>query len=264
MGRLPEANKTLGQHFLRDQKVIGLITEDYLDKADLIVEVGPGPGALTERLSKHQKPFVVVERDQRFQENLALMVGADNVVMTDALHFELEAECVRRGFESNIWLVSNLPYNISVPLFLKFLLIPSIQHMTLMFQREVALKIFDFTNSKNPMGSLMALAQTYLDCRLLCQAPPGCFVPPPQVDSTVLSFTRKEATVIPLSDFSEFETFLRRVFQFKRKQVFKILKAYYAEEKLLDALGELNLTRDRRAESFTLPEIQKLFLSLRK
>lgn len=260
--RLPFAKKTLGQHFLRDARVIQNITEDHLANANLIIEVGPGPGALTQKLAGHQKPFMVFEKDERFQESLADLVGEDFVIMGDALEANFEEEIKRRGFESGVWLVSNLPYNVSVPLFTRFLRIESIQYMTLMFQREVALKIFDFTQSKNAMGSLMALAQTFLDCRLLCQAPPGCFVPPPKVDSTVLSFSRKEKTTIPLEHLEKFERFLRHLFQFKRKQVFKVLKAHYSEDKLNHSFKQLGLEPKQRAESFSLDQVQQLYLLL--
>ena len=66
MNKLPQANKTLGQHFLRDQNIITKITTDFSLDCDIIVEVGPGPAVLTRNLAAHKKPFFVIEKDDRF------------------------------------------------------------------------------------------------------------------------------------------------------------------------------------------------------
>lgn len=260
--RLPYAKKNLGQHFLKDDKVISLITENFKNEAHSLIEIGPGPGALTRPLAAHKKPMIVVERDWRFIDDLKSLLGPQNVIHNDALEVNLESLIEEQQLPSPRWLVSNLPYNISSPLLVKFLKIPTIDMMTLMFQREVAQKVFDFTQGKNGMGSLMALSQTYCDCRLLCQVPPGAFRPPPEVQSTVLSFKRKSDPPIPLDQFDHFESFLRKLFQFKRKQARGVLKSYYPIELIDHAFEHCQIDPNQRAESFTLTQLQNLFQSL--
>ena len=82
---LPFANKDLGQHFLKDKKVIEEITTDFKDEAQSLIEIGPGPGILTEGLSVLEKPFHVIEKDERMQEYLEQFVKKDNINFTDAL-----------------------------------------------------------------------------------------------------------------------------------------------------------------------------------
>lgn len=256
---LPYADKSLGQHFLRDQKVIESICNDFKSQAINILEIGPGPGILTEFLAKHGLPYMVIEKDLRFKEYLLQFLDEEQIYMGDALQVDLEAFIAQHFTEKNVWLVSNLPYNVGSPLLINFLQAPSIKQMTLMFQKEVADKVFAFSTTKNSMNSLMALSQTYFHCGLLSKVLPGAFNPPPRVDSAVLSMTRIENPVIPLSEFLVFEKFLRLVFSQKRKQLGGILKAQYKLEVIQKIFAELNIELTIRAEALTLAQIQTLY-----
>lgn len=256
---LPYADKSLGQHFLRDQKVIENICNDFKSEASNILEIGPGPGILTEFLAKHGLPFMVIEKDLRFKEYLLQFLDEEQIYMGDALKVDLEDFIAKNFKEKNVWLVSNLPYNVGSPLLINFLQAPSIKQMTLMFQKEVADKVFAFATSKNAMNSLMALSQTYFECDLLLKVPPGAFNPPPKVDSAVLTMTRIENPVISLSEFLTFEKFLRLVFSQKRKQLGGILKSQYKPEMIQSIFSELNIELTVRAEALSLTQIQTLY-----
>ncbi len=263
--KLPFANKDLGQHFLRDEKVIQAICSDFKDKYEIIFEVGPGPGILTKHLAKHNLPFYVFEKDQRFPEILQEYLPIENIEIGDATKLNWDSVLEKRKIDNDkiIWLVSNLPYNVSVPLFTSFLACPQIQFLTLMFQKEVAEKILSFSTrpKDHEMGSLMALSQTYFDISLLCKVPPGAFLPPPKVDSAVLSFRRLSNPTIPLEEKNRFESFLRILFAQKRKQMGKVLKARFADELIQKVLDIQNIDRTRRAETLTLSEVQNLYRS---
>ena len=169
---LPLANKTLGQHFLRDSGVIDRICSDFKGQAEAVLEIGPGPGILTEFLALRSKseglPFFVIEKDDRFPPYLLQFINDNQITMTDALAVHLSAFFKEKNIDQkNIWLVSNLPYNISTPLLINFLQAPEIKYMTLMFQKEVADKVFPFSTTKNYMGSLLAITQTYFDLSLI-------------------------------------------------------------------------------------------------
>ncbi len=261
---LPFANKDLGQHFLKDKKVIEEITTDFKDEAQSLIEIGPGPGILTEGLSVLEKPFHVIEKDERMQEYLEQFVKKDNINFTDALKVNYSEFIKERKLENNLWLVSNLPYNISTPLLILFLKCPEIKFMTLMFQKEVADKVFAFARTKNIMGSLMCLSQTYFETSLLSKVAPGAFIPPPKVDSAVISFKRRENPVISLDEFLKYEKFLRLVFSQKRKQMKKVLKSAYPEQTVTQTLEKLNLPLTIRSEALQLEDIQNLYKELSK
>jgi 16S rRNA (adenine1518-N6/adenine1519-N6)-dimethyltransferase len=254
--KFPMANKSFGQHFLNSPTVINKITSPLPDGVDCIVEIGPGPAVLTPHLVKYGKPVFVIEMDERFVELLAPVVGAENIYRQDALLFDWQKFLDEKGFKS-IWLVSNLPYNVSVPLTLSFLRIPQITHMTLMYQKEVAQKILP-NDPRNAMGSLHVMCRSQFDLKHVVYAPPGAFVPPPKVDSQVLGFSRKSGD-IPLAEIDAFESFLRLSFGQRRKQLGGILKGEWGAEKTLARLQAAGIDPQVRAEALTYEQVLKLF-----
>lgn len=255
--RFPMANKSFGQHFLSSANVISKITSPLPAGTDAIVEVGPGPAVLTKHLASYKLPLYVIEMDERFVELLSPVVGPLNIYLQDALEFDWGTFLKEKGFK-RIWLVSNLPYNVSVPLTLSFLRIPEIHHMTLMYQKEVAQKILP-NDPKNAMGSLHAMCLSQFDLKHVVYAPPGAFVPPPKVDSQVLGFSRKTNPDIPLSEIDSFEKFLRLVFSQRRKQLGGILKNDWGAEKASERLIKAKLDSQVRAEAISYQDVLNLF-----
>jgi 16S rRNA (adenine1518-N6/adenine1519-N6)-dimethyltransferase len=262
MKTLPQANKTLGQHFLRDANVINKITTDFAEAASMIIEVGPGPAILTQKLKQHNKPFWVIEKDDRFIPTLKDLLGDEFVFHQDALAFDWKNFLKDHyRLDQKVWLVSNLPYNISVPLLISFTQNKEISYLSLMFQKEVGHKIVNVENDKNFSNSLGLIMENYFDLKVLCKVPPGAFVPPPKVDSIVISFKRKENPLIPIEDFSSLEAFLRDLFRFKRKQIGGVLKHI---PQLMEALEKTKIPREARAESLSASTIFSLFAELKK
>ncbi len=257
MGRFPVANKNLGQHFLSSPTVIKKITSPIPPGVDGIIEIGPGPAVLTPSLAQYQIPLFVIEMDERFVEILSPIVGMDNIFNQDALEFDWQAFFQLHKL-SSLWLVSNLPYNVSVPLTLSFLRIPNITHMTLMYQKEVAEKILPKV-TKNSMGSLHALTLSQFDIHHVVHAPPGAFVPPPKVDSEVLHFKRRSNPLIPLCVIDDFERFLRLVFSQRRKQLGGILKKEWGLDKTTASMEKCGLNPQIRAEALTYNQVLKLY-----
>lgn len=255
---LPIANKHLGQHFLKDSKIIETITSDHQDGDHAILEIGPGPAILTPHLAARGRPFAVIEMDRRFEELLRPIT--DNIHIGDALKVDLDQFIADIFPDQEVLLVSNLPYNVSVPLLTKFIATPAITRMTLMFQKEVADKVYN--ESKNGMGSLRALTGAYFDVKPLCKVPPGAFIPAPKVDSAVISLRRKETPLVPLDQMKIYETFLRLVFSQKRKQIGSVLKSRFSAEEIESSLASINHNRTIRAEALTLDDIIKLFILL--
>lgn len=261
---LPYADKSLGQHFLRDQTVIQKICRDFAEEAEALIEIGPGPGILTEHLASIPKPFFVIEKDTRFQMYLEQFIRPEQITMADALSINLSEFFRQKDLHSKkIWLVSNLPYNVASPLLIQFLQAPEIKFMTLMFQKEVADKVFPFATTKNFMSSLLVLSQSYFECQLLLKVPPGAFQPPPKVDSAVLTMRRRETPLVPLEEFATLEKFLRQVFSQKRKQLGGVLKSFFKSEDLARHFEALNIPLTIRAEALTLEQVLELYRRLR-
>jgi 16S rRNA (adenine1518-N6/adenine1519-N6)-dimethyltransferase len=257
VGRFPEANKSFGQHFLNSPTVIGRITSPLPADIDAIVEIGPGPAVLTPHLAAYGKPVFVIEMDERFVEILAPVVGGERIYRQDALEFNWSDFLASHGFRS-IWLVSNLPYNVSVPLTLSFLRIPEITHMTLMYQKEVAQKILP-NDPRNAMGSLHVMCLSQFELKHVVYAPPGAFVPPPKVDSQVLGLKRRSTSLVPLEEIDSFEAFLRPVFGQRRKQLGGILKALIGADKAMRILEKAGVNPQVRAEALNLEQVLALF-----
>lgn len=255
---LPRADKRLGQHFLRDSKIIHAITSDHDDGDHAILEVGPGPAVLTPHLAARGRPFAVIEMDTRFEE--LLRPHTPHVHIGDALEVDLDQFIASTFPGKEVMLVSNLPYNVSVPLLTKFIATPAITRMTLMFQKEVADKVY--SEGKNAMGSLMALTCAYFDVKPLCKVPPGAFVPPPKVDSAVISLKRLETPRVAFSQMKKYEAFLRLFFSQKRKQLGSVLKSRYSSEQIETSMAAIGRDRTIRAEALNLNEVIALYNSL--
>ncbi|MBI2520540.1 MAG: ribosomal RNA small subunit methyltransferase A [Bdellovibrio sp.] len=269
MTQLPWADKKMGQHFLKDASIIHTICHDHASHASAIIEVGSGPGILTTTLQHHHKPLVCIEKDHRMREYLDNILTPDQLVIEDALSIDLGHLLQQKQFpDNNLWLVSNLPYNVSVPLLLKFIQIPSITFMTLMVQKEVGERILpsllSLKEQKNGMNSLHSLVGTWFEIKLVVKVPPSAFVPPPKIDSVVLSFSKNPKPALALSSYHSFENFLRTMFQHRRKQLVGVLRASYPTTTIDKAFQELNLDPHARAETFNLEQVQLLYKHLTK
>ncbi len=264
MANLPKADKDLGQHFLRDQKVIQTITEDYKNEADVIVEVGPGPAILSQHLVKHGLPYFFIEKDERFHEQLDPIVPEENRNFTDAVKFNWPEFIEKHNLQDKkIWLVSNLPYNVSSPLFFSFVKVPQINLMTLMFQKEVGEKTYIRQNEKNQMSSILSIAINYFQTKQLIKVHPGAFSPPPKVESIVVSYKRHDSPVVPLDEYKKFESFLRSTFQQRRKQLGSVLKSIIPKEKKEEFFSKANVEPTLRAEALSLEQIYALYDSFK-
>lgn len=258
MSLLPLPKKELGQHFLRDQKVIKTITDDCPDECDYIIEVGPGPGILTKSLAEKNKPFSVIEKDTRFKEYLQKYLDFENIYFQDALKFDWESFILRNNLKGKkIWLVSNLPYNVGTVLFTQFIQISEIFYMTLMFQKEVGDKTYAKKHAPQ-MNGLFFLSQTYFESQALIKVLPGSFTPPPKVDSIVVSYKRIPEPKIDLDNFSKLDKFTRKLFGMKRKQLGKVLKSHFTDNNIEQILLDLSIEKSRRAETLSYSEVLKI------
>ena len=248
------ADKKLGQNFLLDQNITDKIIRNSLStqKADSfcgseVFEIGPGPGGLTRAILKaNPDKLIVIEMDSRcisIMEDIQSKTGNIlEIKNTDALKYPYP-----QTPDKPTHIISNLPYNISVPLLIKWLSsIKSYQSLTLMFQKEVAERIMAPTRCKD-YGRISILSQLQCKITKLFDLSPECFVPAPKIWSTVLLF---EPTSNPLDTYqiNKLEKLTNQAFSARRKMIRQSLKSY---SNLETACHKLDIPLTARPEELT-------------
>ena len=250
-----QATKTLGQNFILDRQLLARIAAipGPLDDAT-VYEVGPGPGGLTHALLDAGANVVVVERDRRCLPALAeLEAGHDGrlrIISGDALDIDERAEV---GDGAHI--VANLPYNVGTALLLRWLggpWPPWWRSLTLMFQREVAERIVAAADSDH-YGRLSIAAQWRSTPRIAMKVNRSSFVPPPKVASAVVHIVPRPAP--DEVDGGVLERLTAAAFGQRRKMLRSSVKAVPGA---LDALAELGIDPERRAETVSVDDFVRL------
>jgi len=208
------AKKSLGQHFLRDHNAIRRIVQAIPSGATAI-EIGPGPGAITDALLARVDQLTVIEMDDRFAEHwqgVALENDALSVIHGDVMQELAEAVTSVRPE----WIVGNLPYNLSGPLTAMLAAYQLSGGMVLMYQREVAERIAAGPGSKT-YGGLSVLVRHFYDVKRLLTLPPGAFSPPPKVHSAVILLTPHGKK--PICAYQQLQKTVRQGFAHRRKTI---------------------------------------------
>jgi len=209
------AKKSLGQHFLMDQQAIRRIAGAIAEGAD-VIEIGPGPGAITESLLARAAHLTVIEMDDRFAARW--QKHAESHPSLSVVHGDVMQVLVATVADMQPqWIAGNLPYNLSGPLTATLAGIPLSGGMVLMYQREVAERICAGPGSKT-YGGLSVLVRHFYDVKRLLTLPPGAFSPPPKVHSAVVLLTPHHRT--PPCDYSILQQTVRKGFAHRRKTIF--------------------------------------------
>jgi len=219
------ANKSLGQHFLHDQHAIQRIVTAMPEGAS-VLEIGPGPGAITKSLLQRVAALTVIEKDDRFAElwqQKTLQYPQLQVVHGDVLKV-LEASVETHKPE---WIAGNLPYNISGPLTAQLASHAVSGGMVLMYQREVGERMMSEPGSK-VYGGLSVLVRHHYRVKRLLLLPPGAFSPPPKVHSVVLLLEPHGRT--PKCSFDSLQKVVRKGFAHRRKTILNNFKGDITRE----------------------------------
>ena len=214
MNNKQRAKKSLGQHFLRDHSAIRRIVNAVAEVSS-VIEIGPGPGAITELLLERAGSLSVIEMDDRFaahwqqvaETNPALsVIHGDVMKVLDEAVASIQPE----------WIAGNLPYNLSGPLTATLASFQLSGGMVLMYQREVAERIAAGPGSKT-YGGLSVLVRHFYNVKRLLTLPPGAFSPPPKVHSAVILLTPHGRT--PDCRYEDLQKTVRRGFAHRRKTI---------------------------------------------
>ena len=242
--------KKLGQNFLHDKNIISSIINNVNVKDEDIIEIGPGPGMLTENILKNKaRSLLVIEKDDSFEVNLKKIKNKykDNFtyLIHDVIDFDFN-NLIKKEYK----IVSNLPYNISVPFILKMIKIRRViswKDMVLMVQKEVAERITAEIGTKN-YGRLSIMVNLNNDVKKLLNVKPSSFIPKPKVDSTVIKISPKNKNLNINEEI--FEKIVKICFSQRRKKIKNNLDQLNTNTSLLLELS--NIDPDIRAENINI------------
>ena len=252
------ARKSLGQNFIFDLNVTRRIAAAAGDVSGItVIEIGPGPGGLTRALLERGAFVKAIERDAQFipllQELAAEYPEKLEIIQEDALNIRPQQLTALQPVP-DLKIIANLPYNISTKL-LTFWLedITSIQNLTLMFQKEVAMRLVASPRSKE-YGRLSILCQWLCSVKRLFDLSPQVFTPPPKVISSVVQLTPRPVLAEELLLLPLLKEITAAAFGQRRKMIKSSLSPFFTREDL-ESCG---LSPQCRAEELLLTDFLRL------
>jgi 16S rRNA (adenine1518-N6/adenine1519-N6)-dimethyltransferase len=248
----------LGQHFLADPNLLdAIVREAGLREDDVVLEIGAGAGALTERLAAAAGRVHAIELDRNLEQELGGLAGsAGNVTLHwgDAMKIDLASLDPPPAK-----VVSNLPYSIATPVILRTIeQLPAVTSWTLMVQREIADRLRAGPRGRD-YGAPSVLVQLACEVRLLRPVGRRVFTPPPRVDSALIGLTRRGPGVRPAV-----AGLVRGAFAHRRKALARSLELAGVQERAatLGALERAGLAADSRAEALSPEDFSRLATEL--
>lgn len=252
------ARKRFGQHWLVDETVLQrIVAAAELGPGDRVLEVGPGRGALTQRLLDSQlEALLAVELDRDLVAGLRQRFGADSrfrLIEGDVLEVPLRAE----GVDPPSKVVANIPYNITGPLLERLVgrldrpVQPPFERLVLLVQQEVGERIRALPGS-SACSALSVRMQLLARCRSVCPVPPRCFAPPPKVMSEVILMEPlpPEQLLAP-AVARQVETLLRRCYASRRKMLRNTLAGVLPPDELARLTTEAGVELAQRPQELS-------------
>ncbi|HEV8613578.1 MAG TPA: 16S rRNA (adenine(1518)-N(6)/adenine(1519)-N(6))-dimethyltransferase RsmA [Gemmatimonadales bacterium] len=244
------AKKRLGQHFLHHRAILERIA-DALDPApgDLVLEIGPGQGALTEALARRGARVTAIEKDRELAPRVRERVPEARVRTGDALELDWRTEAGALPDEP-LLVAGNIPYNITSPLLAKALEPPRPARIVFLVQEEVAGRLT--APAGDPAyGALSVGIQAVARVERLFKVPAGAFHPRPKVDSAVVRLTPLAIPLVEDQDVLALRRLVVGLFGFRRKQLVRGLRELtrWPVERVAEVLGRAELAADARPET---------------
>lgn len=259
------AKKSLGQNFLKDDRIIDeILRVAEVGPEDHIFEIGPGTGALTKKLLGKVAHVFAIELDhqlvlrleEHFKESQGFSILEGNVLELNLNEVLAHVGCQNGQYK----VIANIPYYITAPIIRTLLSLKlSPKSLTLMVQKEVALRM---TAKPGDMSLLSLMVQYYSDARIAMLVPRTAFDPVPAVESAVVRFIPKRS-FDPVADRKIFR-FARAGFAARRKTLVNNLSSSFhlSREQLSKILEQLGLSSDVRAQALSVEEWEKLATEL--
>jgi 16S rRNA (adenine1518-N6/adenine1519-N6)-dimethyltransferase len=256
---VPRAKRRLGQHFLTDPRIL-LRIADALDATtdDTVLEIGPGPGGLTEVLAGRGGRLVAIEKDAQLVPALRARVPSATIVEGDALEADWHALA-----GADFLVAGNIPYNITSPLIDKALTPPRPRRIVFLVQKEVADRV-GATPGSEAYGALSIGVQAVARAERLFTVPAGAFQPRPRVDSAVLRLTPLAEPIVCDGEVESFRRLVVGLFGFRRKQIGRGLRELtgWEAERVESVLARVGIPAAARPETVAPPALAGLLRAL--
>ena len=259
------AQKRYGQNFLIDSNILEKIVKSAgITKDDIVLEIGPGIGTLTQHIANAAGKVICVEIDTKMIPVLEYTLSEfDNVTVInqDILKADIKGILAEHGAES-AKVVANLPYYITTPIIMELLEkdLP-IESITVMIQKEVAERMQVGPGSKD-YGALSLAVAFYSNAEVKMTVSPNCFIPRPNVDSAVIRLDKLKEPRVSVNNKSEMFRIIKGAFEQRRKTLTNALShssAYKTDKKKIeDALIQMGKNVNIRGEELTLEEFAVL------
>lgn len=255
---LPAPRKRFGQHFLRDTHVLDAIADALGPLATrTVVEIGPGRGALTDRLVERAARVIAIEVDRDLVSHLrARYAGRANVEIVEADVLKVPLGDVAGG---PYVLAGNVPYYITTPILFHALVRPRPDVAVYLVQKEVADRLAAPPGDKI-YGALSVNVQAVARVEMVRRVPPGAFNPPPTVDSAVVRVLPRVDAAIAEADETRFRSFVQAAFGLRRKQLVRVVRTIAAidPDQASSIIAACGLTNDVRPEMLTAEDFARL------
>lgn len=264
--------KKFGQNFLIDPHVLEkIISAAEITKEDLVVEIGPGIGTMTQYLACAAREVVAIEIDKMLIPILQDTLSEyDNVTIIndDVLKVDLNKLAEEKNGGRPVKVVANLPYYITTPIVMGLFEnhVP-VHSITIMVQKEVADRMRMGPGTKD-YGALSLAVQYYAEPYLVANVPQNCFMPRPKIGSAVIKLTVHEKPPVTVQDEKLLFKLIRASFNQRRKTLANGLnnstELHYSKEQVAQAIERLGLSPSVRGEALTLEQFARLADILRK
>ncbi len=265
------AKKSLGQNFLIDQGAIDAIVNEIPENSPLVLEIGPGRGALTQRLAERAQNFAILEKDDTLFSEIHVDHPHFFPFHADALEFNFGElwEKAKLPHTAPLWIAANLPYNVATEILFRLLFLQEkIPGMVLMFQKEVGERLAAESDSKT-YGAISVAAQNHYEVEIVRTLKPGAFRPQPKVNSVVLRFRRRPEPVIAAqnsAELADLHKLVGKAFRHRRKTLENslMIELKWPRQAVQNLLRAADVPVNSRAENLGLQDFGRLFHAYRQ
>jgi len=255
--------KRFGQNFLIDQHILEkIIIGSEVTKDDIVIEIGPGIGSLTQYLCETAGHVIAIEIDKQLMPILKdTLAGYDNLELINQDILEVNLHKLIEPYKGkSIKIIANLPYYITTPIIMHIFEeeLP-IHSITIMIQKEVAERINAAPNSKI-YGALSLAVQFHAETHIVANVPPTCFMPRPNVGSSVIKLTKYKTPPVTVLDSKKMFKVIRASFNQRRKTLVNTMQHQLGMDKggVATCLETLNISPTIRGEALSLEQFANL------
>lgn len=257
--------KSLGQNFLTDINVVSRIVDTAeITKDDMVIEIGPGVGSMTGELASRAGKVIAVEIDRHLipalEDNLKAFSNLE-IINEDIMKVSV-ADITNNKDNMRLKVVANLPYYITTPIIMKLLEEDNdIEQMVFMVQKEVAQRMVAKPGGKD-YGALSVAVQYYAQPEKVFDVPPHCFIPQPEVDSTIIKLKRNTTPPVVLKNKDLFFKVVKASFGQRRKTLLNALSNFggfnKSKEEIRNILNAVNIDENLRGETLSIEQFAAL------